>query len=117
MIRISKTFTFEAAHHLPNVPEGHQCARVHGHSYVVEVEVAGPVDPVAGWVMDFAAISAAWKATGGLLDHTDLNEWLNNPTAENLAGYLAAALQGILGEELQAVAVHETASSKAVWSL
>lgn len=35
MYRIGKRFMFEAAHHLPDLPEGHKCARLHGHSYTV----------------------------------------------------------------------------------
>ena len=110
-MRISKTFTFEAAHHLPNVHEGHQCARVHGHSYVVDVEVAGPIDPHAGWVIDYGDISAAWKLAGAHLDHRDLNTILDNPTAENLAGMLWLDLEDMLGDLLAAVVVHETAST------
>ena len=53
-LEIFKIFGFEAAHYLPNVPAGHKCRRMHGHSFRVEVYVAGPVDPATGWVMDFA---------------------------------------------------------------
>ena len=49
-----KSFTFEAAHRLPNVPEGHKCARLHGHSFNVEIHVSGPVGDDTGWVMDFS---------------------------------------------------------------
>ena len=49
---IFKIFTLEAAHRLPHVPEGHKCARLHGHSFRVEIHVSGDVDPHAGWVMD-----------------------------------------------------------------
>ena len=52
-MEIYKEFTFEAAHRLPNVPEGHKCARLHGHSFRVVVYVAGPVQEPIGWVMDF----------------------------------------------------------------
>lgn len=38
---IFKVFTIEAAHRLPNVPEGHQCARLHGHSFRIELHVSG----------------------------------------------------------------------------
>ena len=44
-VELSRTFRFEAAHRLPMVPPGHKCHRVHGHSYVVDVFVAGDVDP------------------------------------------------------------------------
>lgn len=38
---IFKRFHIEAAHRLPNVPEGHKCARLHGHSFMVEIHVSG----------------------------------------------------------------------------
>ena len=40
-VRLVKDFWFEAAHRLPRVPAGHKCARLHGHSFHVEIEVAG----------------------------------------------------------------------------
>lgn len=113
-MRISKEYTFEAAHHLPNVPPNHQCARVHGHSYRVIVELEGPIDPVFGWVVDFGAITAAWKVTGALLDHTDLNDRYPNPTAELLAADLAAQIAG-WNLPVSRVTVCETDTSKAVW--
>ena len=51
-MQIFKTFTFEAAHQLPNVPPGHKCGRMHGHSYEVVVRLEGPVDPHLGWVRE-----------------------------------------------------------------
>ena len=51
-MEIFKEFSFEAAHRLPHVPEGHKCARLHGHSFRVAVHVRGPLDPTLGWVMD-----------------------------------------------------------------
>ena len=56
-----KDFTFEAAHHLPHVPEGHKCGRLHGHSFMVRLEITGEVDPHTGWIMDFAELKAAFK--------------------------------------------------------
>ncbi|HVP70389.1 MAG TPA: 6-carboxytetrahydropterin synthase, partial [Gemmatimonadaceae bacterium] len=43
-MEIFREFTFEAAHRLPNVAEGHKCARLHGHSFQVTVHVSGPID-------------------------------------------------------------------------
>ena len=45
--RLTKDFTFEAAQTLPNVPEGHKCRRIHGHSFKIEVSIEGEVDPKA----------------------------------------------------------------------
>ncbi len=66
-----KDFQFEAAHRLPHVPEGHKCGRLHGHSFMVRLEVTGEVDPHTGWVMDFAELKAVfspiWGAVGSPL--------------------------------------------------
>ena len=89
-MKISQAFSFEAAHLLPNVVEGHRCRRLHGHSYRVELTLAGPVDPVSGFVADFFAIAAAFKPLLERLDHHYLNEieGLENPTAENIAVWI-----------------------------
>ena len=76
---IFRIFTIEAAHRLPNVPAGHKCARLHGHSFRVELHVSGEVDERTGWIMDFAEVKAdpqnadivytadvvVWKSTDG----------------------------------------------------
>jgi len=85
-----KTFRFEAAHSLPNVPAGHKCARLHGHGYRVDVHVAGEPDPQTGWVVDFGEIKAVVGPVLDELDHRCLNELpgLENSTSEALAQYL-----------------------------
>jgi 6-pyruvoyltetrahydropterin/6-carboxytetrahydropterin synthase len=89
-LEIFKAFTLESAHRLPNVPEGHKCARVHGHSFRVEIHVRGPLDPRLGWVMDFADLKAAFEPLFRQLDHQYLNDvaGLENPTSENLARWI-----------------------------
>ncbi|HEX6779115.1 MAG TPA: 6-carboxytetrahydropterin synthase QueD, partial [Ktedonobacterales bacterium] len=89
-MEIFKEFTFEAAHRLPNVPPGHKCARLHGHSFRVEVHVRGPVDPETGWVMDFGDIKETFQPYYDQLDHNYLNEiaGLSNPTSEHLARWI-----------------------------
>src|SRR5436189_1156576 len=86
-MEIFKEFTFEAAHRLPNVPSGHKCARLHGHSFKVEVHVRGAVGSETGWVVDFADIKDAFAPLHRQLDHNFLNELdgLQNPTSENIA--------------------------------
>lgn len=69
-----KDFQFEAAHHLPHVPEGHKCGRLHGHSFLVRIEITGEVDAYTGWVMDFAELKAAFKPILDRLDHYYLND-------------------------------------------
>jgi 6-pyruvoyltetrahydropterin/6-carboxytetrahydropterin synthase len=89
-MKITQAFTFEAAHRLPNVPETHRCHRMHGHSYRVELTVAGPVDPHTGWVIDFYDIESIFGPLLARLDHHCLNEieGLENPTAENIAAWI-----------------------------
>jgi 6-pyruvoyltetrahydropterin/6-carboxytetrahydropterin synthase len=113
---IFKEFTFEAAHRLPFAPAGHKCARLHGHSFRVEVHVRGDVDPATGWIIDFAEIKAAFKPLEAQLDHHYLNEieGLENPTSENLAAWiwdqLLPALPG-----LARIVVRETCTSGCVY--
>ncbi|MCQ8774857.1 6-carboxytetrahydropterin synthase QueD [Streptomyces telluris] len=111
-MEIFREFTFEAAHRLPNVPEGHKCARLHGHSYKVIVHVEAPVDPEAGWVMDFGDIKRAFKPLEERLDHYYLNEieGLENPTSEILARWIWERLQPAL-PALSALTVRETCTS------
>ena len=109
---IHRTFRFEAAHRLPNVPEGHKCARLHGHSFRVTITVGGEVDPELGWIIDFAAIDEAWRPLHALLDHRYLNEveGLPNPTSELLARFIAERIV-LPGGELVSVKVHETCAA------
>ncbi len=97
-MEIFHEFTFEAAHHLPNTPEGHKCRRLHGHSFRVQVCLAGPVDPLAGWVMDFDHVKAACEPARLALDHYCLNDiaGLENPTSENVARWLWRRLKPAL---------------------
>ena len=113
-MEIFKAFTLESAHRLPNVPEGHKCARVHGHSFRVEIHVRGPLDPQLGWVMDFADVKAAFEPLFLQLDHRYLNDvpGLENPTSEHLARWIWQRLLPVL-PQLCAVVVHETCTSGA----
>lgn len=109
---IFKAFTLEAAHRLPNVPAGHKCARLHGHSFRVELHVRGPLDPQLGWVLDFAELTTAFAPLHAQLDHNYLNDiaGLENPTSENLARWIWQQLKPRL-PLLSAVVVHETCTS------
>ena len=111
-MEIFKAFTLEAAHRLPNVPPGHKCARLHGHSFRIELRVSGEIDPQTGWVMDFADIKAAFQPLYDQLDHHYLNdiEGLENPTSERLAVWIWGRLKPEL-PGLSEVVVHETCTS------
>jgi 6-pyruvoyltetrahydropterin/6-carboxytetrahydropterin synthase len=117
MVEIFKAFTLESAHRLPNVRDGHKCARVHGHSFRVELHVSGAVDAHLGWVMDFAEIKQAFEPLFERLDHRYLNDvpGLENPTSENLARYIWRELKPAL-PLLARVVVHETCTSGAIYT-
>lgn len=108
-MKISQAFRFEAAHRLPGVPETHRCHRLHGHSYRVEVQLEGPVDPHTGFVVDFFDIESAFAGIVGALDHRCLNDvaGLENPTAENIAVWIWGRLKGAI-KPISAVRVYET---------
>jgi 6-pyruvoyltetrahydropterin/6-carboxytetrahydropterin synthase len=112
-VRLAHEFRFEAAHRLPRVPPGHKCARLHGHSFRVELVVSGPVDPVTGWFIDFGVLYDAWKPLHDQLDHNYLNEipGLENPTSEILAGWVWERLKPAL-PSLARVTVFETCESR-----
>lgn len=113
---IFKEFTFEAAHRLPNVPEGHKCARLHGHSFQVALFVSGPIEPESGWLMDFADLKTHFKPFYRLLDHNYLNdiEGLENPTSENIARWIWDKLKPIV-PQLSQVTVRETCTSGCIY--
>jgi len=111
--RLFHEFRFEAAHQLPKVPIGHKCAQLHGHSYRVELAVAGAVDESTGWYIDFADIEAAWAPVHAQLDHCVLNEILTEekPTSEVLARWIWARVAPKLAG-LVRVIVAETNDSR-----
>ncbi len=115
-MEIFKEFTFEAAHRLPNVPEGHKCHRLHGHSFRVRVYVEGELDPSLGWIMDFAEIKTAVDPVIKQLDHYYLNEidGLENPTSEVLARWIWKRLEPVL-PALSRIDISETCSSGCVY--
>jgi 6-pyruvoyltetrahydropterin/6-carboxytetrahydropterin synthase len=115
-MHIFRAFTIEAAHRLPNVPQGHKCSRLHGHSFRIELQLSGNVDAHSGWIMDFADVKAAFQPTYDRLDHHYLNEipGLENPTSENLARWIWDQLKPDL-PLLSKVTVHETCTSGSVY--
>ena len=114
---IFKIFHIEAAHRLTGVPANHKCARLHGHSFRVEIHVSGDVDPHTGWVMDFAEIKSIFAPIYAQLDHNYLNDLpgLDNPTSERLAIWIWNALKPDLAA-LTKIVVHETCTSGCVYT-
>ena len=115
-MEIFKEFGIEAAHFLPNAPEGHKCRRLHGHSFKVGVYVSGDVASPSGWVIDFGNISQAFAPLHTILDHTLLNEvdGLSNPTSENISAWIWDRLKPVL-PGLSKVIVHETCTSGCIY--
>lgn len=113
--RLVRSFRFEAAHFLPKVPEGHKCARTHGHSYEIEIAIEGEVDAELGWVVDFSVISEAMAPLVQQLDHQLLNdiEGLGNPTTELLAAWFWSRLSGLPG--LVEISISETANTRCIY--
>ena len=90
-VELTKEYAFEAAHRLPMVPADHPCARMHGHSFRVEVTIAGELDEKMGWLVDFDRITSLVEPLiRRELDHRTLNDvaGLENPTSEMLCGWL-----------------------------
>lgn len=113
---LRRHYEFEAAHRLPHVPEGHKCARLHGHSYRITVLVAGEVDEKLGWLMDFAEIDQHVAPIIARLDHRLLNEieGLENPTSEYLSRWIWDRVKPTL-DLLQEITVSETPDSSCTY--
>lgn len=113
---VFKRFQIEAAHWLPNVPAGHKCSRLHGHSFRVKITLSGTVGQESGWVMDFAEIGETFDPLFRTLDHRCLNEIedLENPTSENLARWIWHRLKPNL-PQLVAVTVAETCTAGCIY--
>ena len=109
-VRLVQEFRFESAHWLPKVPPGHKCARMHGHSYRIEVAVSGKVNEETGWFIDYQRLHDAWAPVFAQVDHHCLNEikGLENPTSELLARWLWDRFAASLPGQLERITVFET---------
>lgn len=114
---IFKKFSFDAAHFLPNVPDGHKCKELHGHTYQLTLFISGEFDTKEGWVMDFAIIKQKTKEVLANVDHKLLNdvEGLENPTCENVMAWLWKRIKAII-PLLVKIELYETPTSGAVYS-
>ena len=115
-VELKKSFQFEAAHSLPNLPPSHKCYRLHGHSFKVELTVAGECDQQFGWLVDYADISAAFQPSWEKLDHRHLNEieGLENPTSENIARWIWNEVQSEI-PLLTSVEIAETCNASCIY--
>ena len=74
MYRITKEFHFSASHQLTGLADDHPCARLHGHNYVVEVELSAETLDENGFVIDYRALAPLKAHIDETLDHRHLNE-------------------------------------------
>ncbi len=109
MYTIAKTFEFAASHQLDHLPTGHQCSRLHGHNYQVEVQLQSDRLDSADFVLDYGELSGFKWLIDSTLDHRHLNDVLPmRTTAENLAAYLYTEAAKLYGNKVVAVRVSET---------
>lgn len=119
MYKMTKEFKFSAGHFLTNLPETHQCARQHGHNYLVEICLQSEHLNNIGFVVDYGDLVGFKDLIDSTLDHKNLNDVVTfNPTAELLAKYLFERCSEFWwGEKLFSVTVKETDGTSAVYQL
>lgn len=122
MFTITKDFAFSASHVLDGLPEGHQCGRLHGHNYVVRVELSSSALDTTGFVLDFGDLAPVKRWLDDTLDHRHLNDALpdlSNPTAELMARHIGQEVIPALVDLPEgctvAVGVRETDKCWAWW--
>lgn len=116
MVRVSIFFeaSFNSAHWLPRVAEGHKCRRLHGHTYRVRIIVGGDVGE-DGMIVDYERVREAWLGLWAVLDHQTLNDipGLENPTCEMIAPWILAGMAARF-PAIESVEVRETETCGAI---
>lgn len=107
---LSKEFKFDSAHHLPNYHG--KCEKLHGHTYKLRVTIGGEPDS-EGMIKDFAEVKKiVQEKVLKELDHKNLNEVIDNPSAENIAVWIWKELKSELS--LFEIQVWETEDSSVI---
>ncbi len=116
MLSIFIEYSIDAAHWLPNVPDGHKCGKMHGHRYDIRLELSGEIGG-KGWIIDYADVKKSADRYIESLDHATLNDikGLENPTCENIVGWIYTKLIGHL-PLMSRIEVRETARAGAIWT-
>jgi len=116
-MQIFKKFTFDSAHFLPNVPEGHKCRNIHGHTYHLSVFIDDKLDPHLNWVMDFSAIYKAIDPIIKSIDHKLMNDipGLENPTCEQIAIWLWDQIKPQIPQLIK-IELNETPTSGVIYT-
>ena len=113
---VSKVFSLESSHQLPRHPG--KCARLHGHSWRVTIEVHGKQDPTTHFVLDYNHLSAIINPLVDFLDHRHLNFICQYPSSENLLQVFAAVLlpmTSVPGVWRYIVKISETQKTQSIW--
>jgi 6-pyruvoyltetrahydropterin/6-carboxytetrahydropterin synthase len=109
MYQIRKRFDFSASHQLEGLPEGHKCARPHGHNYIVEVVLEAKSLNDVGFVLDYGDLKPFKDYIDTYIDHRNLNELFDfQPSAENLAKHLYSWCRAEWGNLVKEARVSET---------
>ena len=116
-MQIYKEFSFDSAHFLPNVPDGHKCKNMHGHTYRLKVVIEGQPDPHFGWIMDFKELKDALTPVIDQLDHKVINDikGLENATAENITIWIWNQIKPVL-PLLSRIELYETPTTGVIYS-
>ena len=116
-MEIYKEFSFDSAHYLPHVPDGHKCKNMHGHTYRLRVFIKGELDPRLGWIMDFKELKDALAPVMEQLDHKLINEikGLENPTAENITVWIWNTIKPLL-PLLSKIELYETPTTGVIYA-
>jgi 6-pyruvoyltetrahydropterin/6-carboxytetrahydropterin synthase len=115
-MQIYKSFTFDSAHFLPNVPDGHKCKNIHGHTYHLKVIIEGNLENRLEWVMDFAELKKVIKPIVDQLDHQLINDipGLENPTCERIGVWIWDKIKPQI-PQLKRIELQETPTSGMIY--
>ena len=115
-MEIYKEFSFDSAHFLPNVPEGHKCRNMHGHTYRLRVCIEGKPHPHFGWLMDFKELKDVVGKVIDQLDHKLINDipGLENPTAEFITIWIWDQIRPLL-PQLSRIELYETPTTGVIY--
>lgn len=116
-MEIYKEFAFDSAHFLPNVPDGHKCKNMHGHTYRLKVFVKGIPNPEYGWIMDFKELKDIVANIIDQLDHKLINDipGLENPTAEHITLWIWNKIKPLL-PILSKIELYETPTTGVIYT-
>lgn len=116
MYKISKRFDFSASHQLKGLPETHQCARLHGHNYQINVTLIGDELDEVGFIVDYGKLDGIKRYLDIFVEHEHLNDVFDfNPTAENMAKHFYGIFKDMF-PQVFSVRVKETEKTEAVYT-